>query len=100
MSAFADGRIDVEHLPEDVRGSEAESLVLSDAVERFERAHIATVLRLCGGNREKAAEELGISPATLYRRLERLQLKGFEVHRPTDSGTAAGEASVSQDSHS
>jgi transcriptional regulator of acetoin/glycerol metabolism len=34
------------------------------------------VLRLCDGSRERAASELGISPATLYRRLERLGLKG------------------------
>ena len=38
-------------------------------------------LRLSGGNREKAAEDLGISPATLYRRLERFGLKGGESSR-------------------
>jgi len=81
-SLLADGGvIAAEHLPDDVRGTMSDNLRLNDAVERFERGHIATVLRLCQGNREKAAEELGISPATLYRRLERLNLKGFEVHR-------------------
>jgi DNA-binding NtrC family response regulator len=89
-SLLADGgRVAVEHLPDDVRGTVSDNLQLSDAVERFERAHIATVLRLCGGNREKAAEELGVSPATLYRRLERLHLKGFEIHRAPDTADGA-----------
>jgi DNA-binding NtrC family response regulator len=39
------------------------------------------VLRLCEGNREKAADELGVSPATLYRRLEKLGLKGTDLQR-------------------
>jgi DNA-binding NtrC family response regulator len=54
-------------------------LALHEAVSRSERAHIALVLRLCEGNRERAAEELDISPATLYRRIEKLGLKGWEV---------------------
>jgi DNA-binding NtrC family response regulator len=73
-----EGRIDVDQLPVDVRES-GEHLGLTDAIERFERSHIAMVLRLCDGNRERAASELGVSPATLYRRLERLQLKGVAV---------------------
>ena len=48
-----------------------------EAIRRFERTHIAMVLRLTGGNREKAAEELGVSEATLYRRIEKLGLKGY-----------------------
>jgi hypothetical protein len=44
-----------------------------------ERAHLKVVLRLCGGNRERAAAALGISPATLSRRIEKLEIKGFEV---------------------
>ncbi len=67
--------IGLEHLPPDIRES-AGALQLQDAVDRFERSHIALVLRLCEGNRERAAAELGISPATLYRRLEKLGLKG------------------------
>jgi DNA-binding NtrC family response regulator len=82
-SILADeGRIDMDLLPDDVRESGAPKLSLPEAVDRFERSHIALVLRLCGGNREKAAEELGISEATLYRRLERFGLKGSEVRGP------------------
>ena len=82
-SILADeGWIDLDLLPDDVRESAVPKLSLPEAVDRFERSHIALVLRLCCGNREKAAEELGISEATLYRRLERLGLKGWEVRGP------------------
>jgi len=70
-----DGSIGLLQLPTDFREGSA-GLALQDVVDRSERAHIALVLRLCGGNRERAAAELGISPATLFRRLERLGLKG------------------------
>ncbi len=71
-----DGRIEPDLLPADVRAAAEPGLGLQAAVDGFERAHIAMVLRLSQGNRERAAEELGISPATLYRRLEKLGLKG------------------------
>jgi DNA-binding NtrC family response regulator len=74
------GRIGIEQLPSDVTEMAPAGLVLHEALDRSERAHIALVLRLCGGNRERAASELGISPATLYRRLERLGLKGAGAH--------------------
>jgi len=76
-----EGRIDLDHLPSDVRDTAAHGVHLQEAVDRFERAHIAMVLRLCEGNRERAADELGVSPATLYRRLEKLGLKGTDVQR-------------------
>jgi len=71
-----DDRIGLAQLPWDVTEATPPGLGLQEAVDRSERAHIALVLRLCGGSRERAATELGISPATLYRRLERLGLKG------------------------
>ena len=57
------------------------NLGLRESVECFERDHIAKVLRIAEGNRDRAAELLGVSPATLYRRLERLNLRGVEIHR-------------------
>ena len=78
-----DDKVDLEQLPADVQ--EAGGLALAEAIERFERGHIAMVLRLSEGNRERAAVELGVSPATLYRRIEKLGLKGFEVKRNPDS---------------
>ena len=72
------GRIELAHLPADFRADVGEvNLVLDEAVAAFEREHIALVLRLCDGNREKAAQELGLSVATLYRKLDKLGLKGY-----------------------
>ncbi|MCA8960514.1 MAG: sigma-54-dependent Fis family transcriptional regulator [Planctomycetes bacterium] len=48
---------------------------LRTAVEDFDRNSIRRTLELCDGNRERAAEALGLSQATLYRRLEKLGLK-------------------------
>ncbi len=76
------GRIEEGDLPVDVRHAVGLHLDLEEAIDRFERSYVTMALRLCGGNREKAAEELGISPATLYRRLERFGLKGQELGRP------------------
>lgn len=70
-----EGRIDLEQLPVDICES-GRDRGLGDALARYERGYIAMVLRLCDGNRERAASELGISQATLYRRLEKLKLKG------------------------
>jgi len=74
-----EGRIDLEQLPPDIGRSTDESLDLQRAIEQAERAHISRVLRRCDGRREAAAGELGISPATLYRRLEKLGLKGSHL---------------------
>ncbi len=52
---------------------------LQPAVEAFERAHVTRVLRECDGNRDEAARVLGLSSATLYRKLDKLGLKGFGV---------------------
>jgi DNA-binding NtrC family response regulator len=49
---------------------------LERAVLAFQRKHIARVLLRAQGNREAAAKMLGLSPATLYRHLTRLGLKG------------------------
>ncbi len=56
---------------------EGDQCRLDLAMATFERRHIASVLTRCDGNRERAAAKLAISPATLYRRLEKLDLKGY-----------------------
>jgi len=42
---------------------------LKDAVKRFEREYIAQTLRRLGGSKEETAEALGLSLATLYRKM-------------------------------
>ncbi|WP_425609244.1 helix-turn-helix domain-containing protein [Thalassobacterium sedimentorum] len=39
------------------------------ASPRFERAFIENMIRKCEGNRELAAQHMGINPSTLYRKL-------------------------------
>jgi len=41
------------------------------SIEEMERQHIIAVLETCDGDRRAAAEILGVSPSTLYRRLNK-----------------------------
>jgi transcriptional regulator of acetoin/glycerol metabolism len=43
-------------------------------MERLERQALMVALREAGGNRNAAAEKLGISRATIYRKLKRYEL--------------------------
>ncbi len=61
--------IEPEHLPAELRTMASDTIELRAAVARFERDHIAGVLSAMGGNRDRAAESLGIDPTTLYRKL-------------------------------
>jgi transcriptional regulator with PAS, ATPase and Fis domain len=65
--------IDIRDLPEDVLTSSAEEpqdgLV---SLETVEHRHVLRVLETLGGNKNRAAEVLGISRATLYAVLERI----------------------------
>jgi two-component system response regulator HydG len=45
---------------------------LSAAVDSAERESIESALKECGGNRERAAELLEVSPTTLWRKMTRL----------------------------
>ena len=67
-------QLDVSHLPAELQAASELPMALRDAVEEFERRHIAWVLRAAGGNRERAARMLEVDPATLYRRLAKYQL--------------------------
>jgi len=67
--------IRLEDLPERIRKVAApakKSLSLKDA----EREHILSVLASVKGNRRRAAEMLGISERTLYRKLKKLGISG------------------------
>ena len=77
VTAFAESpMIDVEHLPQELRGDE-----LSDAVSRpslggytlaeIEKSAIIETLELCGGNKSRAARSLGISEKSIYNKMKR-----------------------------
>jgi transcriptional regulator with GAF, ATPase, and Fis domain len=48
---------------------------LERATSAFQREHVRRVVEGSGGSREDAARLLGLSPATLYRYLQKLGLK-------------------------
>ena len=70
-------RIEPFHLPSEVRsasGAEVESHV-PRSLEDVERTHIDRTLRAHNGNRTHAAQELGISRATLIKKIKAYQLE-------------------------
>jgi two-component system response regulator PilR (NtrC family) len=48
---------------------------LDDAIRQCERGHIERILEKTGGDKKRAAELLGFSLSTLYRKMERLGLE-------------------------
>ncbi|MCE5228938.1 sigma-54 dependent transcriptional regulator [bacterium] len=79
-SAFCDdSRIDVEHIP--IRPSSV-ALDATSArplagltLDEIERLAIEQTLDACGGNKARAARQLGISEKTIYNKISRLGLK-------------------------
>src|SRR5690606_19677742 len=76
--AFVDrGVLGPEHLmfaPE-ADGDPLDRLALAGvSLDKLERAAIAQTLQLCGGNRARTAEKLGIAVSTLYEKLRRYNL--------------------------
>jgi two-component system response regulator HydG len=87
-SGAGDIRLDVRHIPDDITSSnipEPETDTSADAshlgslagttLEQIEKRAIRETLRLTGGNRERAAELLGIGERTLYRKLKEYGLR-------------------------
>jgi transcriptional regulator with PAS, ATPase and Fis domain len=67
--------IGVEHLPADLRQrSAAERRHQPQSLDEVERLHIERTLRQHGGNRTRAALELGISRATLINKIKTYSL--------------------------
>ncbi len=64
-------RIDVDDLPSEVGSASASSWTAGDkrTLADVERDYIQAVLKANDGNRAKAAAQLSIAPATLYRKL-------------------------------
>ncbi|HYV43236.1 MAG TPA: sigma-54 dependent transcriptional regulator [Myxococcaceae bacterium] len=67
--------IQLEDLPPELAVAPAEGAPYHQAMADFERALVRSTLEQAGGDRRAAARLLGISLATLYRRLERLDLR-------------------------
>ena len=68
---LAEGTIEPEHLPELAAGPGRSEVAIApgNTVEEVERRLIETTLDACDGDREAAAQQLGISVRTLYNRL-------------------------------
>ena len=64
------GEIGVDDIPDGMKRGHAKVLSTSGTLGETEKAKILAVLEEVGGNRTKAAERLGISRRTIYRKLE------------------------------
>ena len=62
--------IAVEHLPMDLRARQVERRYQPLSLADVERSHIERALRHHSGNRTRAAQELGISRATLINKIK------------------------------
>ena len=71
-----------EHLPPKILGSGAESSSRTRGVEsNSERDEIIRVLRKTGGNQSKAAEQLGISRVTVWKKIKKYNIQlSSEIH--------------------
>ena len=73
-------QIDLPELPEKIR-EKPEATLVSDmpaptpTMETIEQAYIKWVLMKTDGNKARAAEILGIDPSTLYRKIDRYDIK-------------------------
>jgi transcriptional regulator with PAS, ATPase and Fis domain len=73
--------IELEHLPPEISREVASlppSLRTGLTLEEMEKLIIADALRRHDGNRKAAAEELGIHPSTLFRKIKALEIEAPE----------------------
>jgi DNA-binding NtrC family response regulator len=71
------GIIELHHLPSELRRatSSATGAFSPMNIQAMEKFLIADVLRRYGGNRKRAARDLGINASTLYRKVKALQIE-------------------------
>jgi PAS domain S-box-containing protein len=71
--------VEVQHLPAAMRsaseGAPGDVLSRIDNFDELERMYITAVLKEVNGNKERAAQKLGIHKATLFRRLKKLGMQ-------------------------
>ncbi len=75
------------NLRDDPADALASTMPLHEAVDEFRKKHIEKVLRIADGNRNHAAELLGMSRATLFRYIDRYELKGFALNSRNGTGS-------------
>jgi two-component system response regulator HydG len=81
MVVVCDGEtIDTRHVPDEIRArdeDEPQSMgsLAGVGLDRLEKEAIRQTLAMTGGNREQAANLLGIGERTLYRKLKEYGLK-------------------------
>lgn len=65
-----------EHLPKEITGIKPMGHInkLEDIVAKAEKNAIVAAIKICGGNKKKAAEDLGISRTTLYGKMDRYSI--------------------------
>ena len=66
-------KVDLASQPTPEPCVEANISILKDAVANFERMHVSGAVKRNGGDKRKAAEDLGISLASIYRYLDGTQ---------------------------
>ena len=100
---LADEIIDVDSLPEAVTTTPAPAphadepatgvlrLELGSSLADIERRAILATLRYCHGNKNRAAEVLGISLKTLYNRLSEYRTAGHVAADPVGAGVGSAE---------
>jgi two-component system response regulator HydG len=76
LMARGQPRIELAHLPRDVRGASGADVVHHEpkSLAEVEKAHIHRTLKAHNHNRTHAARELGISRATLIKKIRDYQL--------------------------
>lgn len=78
LNAYQSQEIDVKHLPafvlEATRDQTEDDNEIREAMRSTERRTISLALERNKGNKRRAAQDLGISRATLYQKLHRLNM--------------------------
>jgi two-component system response regulator HydG len=79
VALASDGRITLEDItilePSHSSNRPSPGRSMQDIVDEAEAGAIHTALRAVDGNRERAAEMLGLSPTTLWRKMKRLNIE-------------------------
>ncbi|NBB95976.1 MAG: PAS domain-containing protein [Planctomycetes bacterium] len=80
------GLIELNHLPPELRpaGREGQATGRPMSLEAMEKLFIAEAIQRRGGNRTRAAADLGIDPSTLYRKI-----KAYGIDTPETDGRSA-----------